>query len=61
MAEKGKGNKTKQPNKLVEKLRGSSYSPQKELFELLKSRCPEVFTEGKIDAGQIKADPRRAA
>ncbi len=37
-----------------DRVNGSSLSPQKELSELLKSRFPEVFVEGKIDAGKLR-------
>ncbi|OHB77659.1 MAG: hypothetical protein A2Z25_04720 [Planctomycetes bacterium RBG_16_55_9] len=33
---------------------GRSFNPQQELLELLKLKCPEVFAEGKIDAGKLK-------
>jgi len=35
------------------KMDGNSYNPQAELLELLKTRCPEVFIEGKIDAKKL--------
>jgi len=33
---------------------GNSLSPQKELLRLLKRQFPEVFTDGKVDAGKLK-------
>jgi adenine-specific DNA-methyltransferase len=36
------------------KLDGRSSNPQAELVEILKSRCPEVFTEGKVDVERLK-------
>ncbi len=54
MAEKLKKKKSKQSKKAVKKLRGNSHNPQQELLELLKTKCPEVFTEGKIDAAKLK-------
>jgi adenine-specific DNA-methyltransferase len=54
MAETSKKSKAKQSENQAQKMDGHSYSPQKELLELLRSKCPEVFTEGKIDAGKLK-------
>ena len=54
MAETSKKSKAKQSENQAQKMDGHSYSPQQELLELLKSKCPEVFTEGKIDAGKLK-------
>jgi len=54
MAETSKKSKAKQSENQAQKMDGHSYSPEKELLELLRSRCPEVFTEGKIDAGKLR-------
>ncbi len=35
------------------KMDGNSYNPQAELLELLKTRCPEIFTESKIDTKKL--------
>jgi len=32
----------------------NSLTPQTELLELLKEKCPEVFTEGKVDAEKLR-------
>jgi len=40
--------------KKAERINGHSLSPQKELSELLKSRFPEVFVEGKIDGDKLR-------
>lgn len=36
------------------KMDGKSLNPQEELLELLKSKLPEIFTEGKIDCQRLK-------
>jgi len=46
---KGMG-KRKEP----ERMEGRSFSPQKELAEMLKAQLPEVFSEGKVDAEKLK-------
>ncbi|MBC8472651.1 MAG: site-specific DNA-methyltransferase [Planctomycetes bacterium] len=33
---------------------GNSYNTQQEVFELLKTMCPEAFTEGKIDVKKLR-------
>lgn len=38
----------------TQRIDGMSYNPQEEMLELLKSRCPEVFTEGKIDHNKLR-------
>ncbi len=38
----------------IHKIDGNSASPQKELAELLKSRFPEIFAEGKISPDKLK-------
>jgi len=37
-----------------DRVNGNSLSPQKELSEVLKSRFPEVFVEGKIDGDKLR-------
>jgi adenine-specific DNA-methyltransferase len=54
MAETNRKNKLKTPENPVRKMDGHSHSPQQELLALLEARCPEVFTEGKIDGGKLK-------
>ena len=39
----------------AEKMDGFSMEPQAELLALLKERAPEVFVEGKVDAGKLAA------
>jgi adenine-specific DNA-methyltransferase len=53
MAETSKKSKANHVESQVQVMDGHSYSPQQELLGLLRSRCPEVFTEGKIDAGKL--------
>ena len=38
----------------TQRIDGRSYNPQEEILELLKSQCPEVFTEGKIDPNKLR-------
>jgi len=38
----------------VERMDGKSYNPQGEILEILREKCPEVFTEGKIDGEKLK-------
>lgn len=38
----------------VERMDGKSYNPQGEILEVLREKCPEVFTEGKIDGEKLK-------
>jgi len=38
----------------VERMDGKSYNPQGEILEILREKCPEVFTEGKIDSDKLK-------
>lgn len=40
--------------KTVAKMGGKSITPNTELMELLLERCPEVFTEGKVDIERFK-------
>jgi adenine-specific DNA-methyltransferase len=54
MAEPSKRSKLKELKSLVQKMDGNSYNPQAELLELLKSKCPEAFTEGKIDPKKLR-------
>jgi len=54
MAEKSKPSKLKELKNLVQKMNGGSYNPQQELLELLKSKCPQGFTEGKIDPKKLR-------
>lgn len=54
MAEKSKQSKLKELKSPVQKMNGNSYNPQAELLELLKSKCTEAFTEGKIDGDKLK-------
>jgi len=54
MAEKSKRSKLKELKSLVQKMDGNSYNPQAELLELLKLKCPEAFTEGKIDPKKLR-------
>ena len=54
MAKTSKKDKLNQAKNPVQKLSGNSHNPQQELLELLKVKCPEVFTEGKIDVGKLK-------
>jgi len=32
----------------------NSLTPKTELLELLKEKCPEVFTEGKVDVDKLR-------
>lgn len=67
MAKRNKQSKSKELKSPVQKMNGNSYNPQAELLELLKSKCPEAFTEGKIDCkklqqtlgGEVSADGER--
>jgi adenine-specific DNA-methyltransferase len=54
MAKPSKRSKLKEIKSLVQKMDGNSYNPQAELLELLKSKCPEAFTEGKIDPKKLR-------
>jgi adenine-specific DNA-methyltransferase len=54
MADPSKRSKLKELKSLVQKMDGNSYNPQAELLELLKSKCPEAFTEGKIDPKKLR-------
>ena len=54
MADTSEKDKVKQPKGPVQTLDGNSYNPQQDILELLKSKCPEVFTEGKIDVEKLK-------
>ena len=54
MAKPSKRSKLKELKSLVQKMDGNSYNPQAELLELLKSKCPEAFTEGKIDPKKLR-------
>lgn len=54
MAKPSKQSKLKDTKTLVQTMNGNSYNPQEDLLELLKSRCPEVFTEGKIDPKKLR-------
>jgi len=54
MAEKSKPSKLKELKSLAQKMDGNSYNPQADLLELLKSKCPEAFTEGKIDPKKLR-------
>ncbi len=54
MAKTSRRSKSKKLENPVRKMNGKSCNPQREILELLKSRCPEVFTEGKIDAAKLK-------
>ena len=54
MAETSRKSRSEKLKNPVRKMTGNSYNPQKELLGLLKSKCPAVFTEGKIDAGKLK-------
>ena len=38
----------------TKRIDGRSYNPQEEILEILKSQCPEVFTEGKIDTKKLQ-------
>jgi len=38
----------------VEKVEGKSYNPQEELLELLRTKFPEVFSEGKVDCQKVR-------
>jgi len=38
----------------MQKMDGNSYNPQQELYRLLQEKCPEVFTEDKIDPEKLK-------
>jgi len=38
----------------AQRLDPNSLTPQTELLELLKEKCPEVFTEGKVDADKLR-------
>lgn len=39
----------------VQRMDGMSYDPQQDLFEWLRKKLPEAFTEGKIDCAKLKA------
>ncbi len=54
MAKLTKQGELKKHKSLVQKMDGNSYNPQQELLELLKTRCPEIFTEGKIDNKKLR-------
>jgi adenine-specific DNA-methyltransferase len=54
MAETSRKSRSEKLKNPVQKMAGNSYNPQQELLGLLKSKCPAVFTEGKIDAGKLK-------
>jgi adenine-specific DNA-methyltransferase len=54
MDKPSKRSKLKELKSLVQKMDGNSYNPQAELLELLKSKCPEAFTEGKIDPKKLR-------
>jgi len=54
MAKPSKRSKLKELKSLVQKMDGNSYNPQAEFLELLKSKCPEAFTEGKIDPKKLR-------
>jgi len=54
MAETSRKSRSEKLKNPVRKMTGNSYNPQKELLGLLKSKCPAVFTEGKIDAWKLK-------
>ena len=54
MANPSKRSKLKELKSLVQKMDGNSYNPQAEFLELLKSKCPEAFTEGKIDPKKLR-------
>ena len=54
MAEKRNKGKTKERENPVQKMDGNSYSPQQELLELLRTKSPEVFTEGKVDVRRLR-------
>jgi len=54
MAESSKQSKLKDLKSLVQKMDGSSSNPQAEFLKLLKSKCPEAFTEGKIDPKKLR-------
>jgi len=36
------------------KMDGNSYNPQQELLELLKTKCPGIFAEGRIDCKKLR-------
>jgi len=38
-----------------QKLKGTSVNPQEELLALLQAKCPEVFSDGKVDVKKLKA------
>jgi hypothetical protein len=54
MAERRKPSKLKERKNPVQKMDGNSYNPQQELLDLVKSKCPQVFTEGKIDPKKLR-------
>lgn len=54
MVKTSREDRPKKAEKPVSKMNGNSHSPQRELPAILRSQCPEVFTEGKIDVGKLK-------
>jgi len=54
MAKPSKQSNSKKCKKPLQKINGNSYNPQAELLELLKAKCPEAFTEGKIDCKKLQ-------
>ena len=54
MTKTSKRSKSKNNESNIREMGGNSYNPQQEILNLLRTECPEVFTEGKIDVKKLR-------